>query len=403
MTIGSGTFACILLSFCLSACNLSPRRPAGVPASAIYVDHTFVECSFVPKSNANLCTVYKDDTGEILAEALFVLEGTQRAGNQSELHYAGFGHRVIYLKNGRSLVPRDAIEATERDPTNRVIRDRLKDLSGVHAAKAIDCGRVVLPIQLARATDSPSECALRAFAERKPFYVRFYRDHHVSIRFQGFAGDREGNLYEVDYDDLGWKGALLPKETQLLDGGLTVVMPCPKPSALTRTFDGRLACNRPAAGQNSQLINNRKSSPVLSIEELLANRRTYAHTLVIVRGCYAEGFELSALMECSPKDQGAHRDNSIWVENASVYEMFTIRGKEYPSYLSDTPLVFNYREAKDLQAWKRLRIGEVVLFGQFETTDWRDEPTEGGFGHLGAYSHELILADVLTSPRIGPE
>ena len=68
MTIGYGTFACILLSFCLSACNLSPRRPAAVPASATYVDHTFIECSFVQHSNANLCTVYKADTGEILVE-----------------------------------------------------------------------------------------------------------------------------------------------------------------------------------------------------------------------------------------------------------------------------------------------------------------------------------------------
>jgi hypothetical protein len=396
MTIGPGTFVCILLSSCLSACNLSPHRPDGVPASAIYADDTFVECSFVQQSNANLCTVYKDDTGEILAEALFVLDGTQRAAQQSELHYAGFGHRVIYLKNGRRLVPRDAIEASERDPTNRVIRDRLKDLSGGHAAKAIDCGRVVLPLQVERPTDSPSECALRTFAARKAFCVRFYHDHYNSIRFQGFAGDRKGNLYEVDYDDLGWNGALLPKETQLLDGGLTVVMACPKPSALIKTFDGKLACSGRAAGQNSRVIENRELSPVLSIEELLANRRSYAHTLVTVRGCYINGEELSALTKCSPEDQSAQRNEIIWVEQASDYEIpSAIRAKLPLSYLSDPQLVFNYRAAKDLQPWKRLRIGEVVLFGQFETTDWRDEPTEGGFGHVGAYSHQLILVDVL--------
>lgn len=395
MTIGYGTFACILLSFCLSACNLSPRRPAGVPASASYVDHTFIECSFVQHSNANLCTVYKDDTGEILAEALFVLNGTLRAGNQSELHYAGFGHRVIDLKNGRSLVPRDAIEATDRDPTNRVILDRMKDLSGVHAAKAIDCGRGELPIELARATDSPSECALRAVAERKAFYVRFYCDRQASIRFQGFASDRDGNLYEVNYDAVGWNGALLPKETQLLDGGLTVVMSCPKPPTLTETLDGRLTCNRPAAEQNSQLINNRKSAPVLSIAELLANRRTYAHTMVIVRGCYIEGFELSELMECPSKVSRKEQRVECFPNDQRAQLARRIAVEKYPSYLSHTELVFNYREAQDLQAWERLRIGEVVLFGQFETTDWRDEPTDGEFGHLGDYSDELILADVL--------
>jgi hypothetical protein len=116
--------------------------------------------------------------------------------------------------------------------------------------------------------------------------------------------------------------------------------------------------------------------------------------MVIVRGCYTEGLELSELMgcpskgslkerrvECFPKDQRAQPARRIWVE-------------QYPSYLSHTELVFNYREAQDLQAWERLRIGEVVLFGQFETTDWRDEPTDGEFGQ-GDYSDELILADVL--------
>jgi hypothetical protein len=50
-----------------------------------------------------------------------------------------------------------------------------------------------------------------------------------------------------------------------------------------------------------------------------------------------------------------------------------------------------------LQASKKLHTGEIVLVGQFETNDWRDEPGGGGFGHLGAYSSELILANVVNS------
>ena len=39
---------------------------------------------------------------------------------------------------------------------------------------------------------------------------------------------------------------------------------------------------------------------------------------------------------------------------------------------------------------------EVVLLGQFETVEQQVVPeTQSGFGHLGAYSHELILADVV--------
>jgi len=44
---------------------------------------------------------------------------------------------------------------------------------------------------------------------------------------------------------------------------------------------------------------------------------------------------------------------------------------------------------------------EVVLLGQFETVAQQFPlETQSGFGHLGAYSHELILADVLSNKPV---
>jgi len=63
-------------------------RPASVPTSAVWVDNTFVDCSVDTQARANRCTVYKDDTGEILADGLFVLNTTYEGVDKSQLHYA---------------------------------------------------------------------------------------------------------------------------------------------------------------------------------------------------------------------------------------------------------------------------------------------------------------------------
>jgi hypothetical protein len=399
-----------------------------VPASAAWIEGTYIDCSLATQSDTNFCTVYQDETGEILADAVFVLNATRRAAALSDLSYLGFSHhRIIYLTNGLELVPRSALEATERDPTNRVIRERLTNFIGPEKTRVIDCGKTA---------DAASQCALKALAERRPFYVRYYRAREDSIRFQGFAGDADGNVQEVDYDDEGWESVPLPPEAQLLDGGLTVVLPCPKPIRLEKTAN-RLTCDGSSAERTARAGGINTSVSVLSVEELLSKRWLYAHSLVTVRGCYSEYFEYSGLASCSSrKDESAepeqsmwaeawdaavqyarrflfpHREvpnwhpkarsfqsNDIWVESP-VYEWqnaAAFRGVRGKLLVSETPLVSNFRDAEDLQASKKLHTGEIVLVGQFETNDWRDEPGGGGFGHLGAYSSELILANVVNS------
>src|ERR1700693_4155622 len=106
----------VALLTCLLGCRQQHHRPANVPSSAVWVDGAFIDCSVEQQSKANRCTVYRDRTGEILADGLFVLNTSLREADSSELQYAAFGHRLIYLADARTLVP---WAASERDPVNR--------------------------------------------------------------------------------------------------------------------------------------------------------------------------------------------------------------------------------------------------------------------------------------------
>ena len=78
------------------------------------------------------------------------------------------------------------------------------------------------------------------------------------------------------------------------------------------------------------------------------------------------------------------------------------KGLEMPAIKKE---LFNYDERRNAETWKKLKpspdreqaVLEVVLLGQFETVAQQFPlETQSGFGHLCAYSHELILADVLS-------
>jgi len=225
---------CFLL--CLSACSNFHFRPSKVPHSAVWADGTFIDCSVEPRAKADRCAVYKDDTGEVLADGLFLLNTSGAAADKSELQYAAFGNGVIYLSDARKLEP---WVPSERDPTRRIVNDRLRSIAVKTGKEAIECqGSDGRP-------DNVYDCALRAMADRQPFYAKYYRQGVDSFFFIGFAGDADGNVYEVDYDSLGWSGRDLPRDAQLLDGNHTFVMPCPKPVSLRKMPDGMLACARP--------------------------------------------------------------------------------------------------------------------------------------------------------------
>ena len=153
-----------------------------------------------------------------------------------------------------------------------------------------------------------------------------------------------------------------------------------------------------------------ETAPTLSVEELLADPQSHAHTMVKVSGCFVLGLESVTLRPCSASEPG----EAIWVEDARfVKEMQKHRlpdvadampkGLEKPAIKKE---LFTYEERRNTEAWKKLKPSadpeqaavEVVLLGQFETVAEQAAPqTQSGIGHLGAYSQELILADVLSN------
>jgi len=117
---------------------------------------------------------------------------------------------------------------------------------------------------------------------------------------------------------------------------------------------------------------------------------------VTLQGTYRSGFERSSLLLCA----GGHTAE-LWLEDAySVFALSKLNERQPPSGRWDIPILnFNYNEGKNAAAWGKLRsegdCSEVTLVGQFETK----APKTGGFGHLGAYEHELILLDVLSAKK----
>ena len=229
---------CVVLLMHLGGCWIGPHRPPNVPTSATWVDHTFIDCSVETQSKANRCTVYKDDTGEILANGLFVLNTSKSAAESSELRYAAFGGRIIYLESARTLVP---WWPSERDPTNRIMIERLRSLAGRGGKQATECRNTAHGARRILKT----ECALEAFKEKKPFYVRFANQGvDYEVWSNGFAGDADGNVWELDFDSKGLSQSSLPKAAELHDDNRIVVIPCPKPIALTLNVLGALTCSR---------------------------------------------------------------------------------------------------------------------------------------------------------------
>ncbi|SRR6266566_2212852 len=151
-----------------------------------------------------------------------------------------------------------------------------------------------------------------------------------------------------------------------------------------------------------------ETAPTVSVEELLANPEDYAHTMVKASGCFVRGLEGMTLRSCSASGMG----EAIWVEDARfVQEMQKHRLPDLPDAIPkglQRPAInrqlFTYDEKHNAEAWKELKpssdreqtVLEVELLGQFETAA---VPliAKSPFGHLGAYSHELILADLLSS------
>ena len=125
--------------------------------------------------------------------------------------------------------------AFERDPSHRVIDNRLKALATKGSSQAVDCRT---------AGRDAAECVLGAFSTHRPFYWGYDWQGADFFGYRGLAGDELGNVYDVNYNSIGWMVPAPPKG-QLLDDNHTFVMPCPEPVALQKNTDGSVTCVMP--------------------------------------------------------------------------------------------------------------------------------------------------------------
>jgi hypothetical protein len=118
-----------------------------------------------------------------------------------------------------------------------LIDKKLLSLSG-RGGPALNCGWVGIK----QNSNTASDCALRAFAQRSPFYVR-YDLHGIDSQVSaGLAGDAGGDVYFVEYDSMGWETDGLPRAAEVTDEKHIYTEPCPSPVTLSKTQTGRLTC-----------------------------------------------------------------------------------------------------------------------------------------------------------------
>ena len=218
----------LLLAFCLSGCKTAPRRPANVPASAVPVEGAFIDCTVEKTSHLNRCTVYKQDSGEVQVSGLFALSGAGREASETELRYVAFDGSQVWLPDARTLQP---IVLEEYAVPGMV--DRLATLAG---SDAENCGR----IRRSQRPSSASDCARRAFAAKKPFFVSYDQNTWDGGWTVGFAGDKSGGLYFAEFIVGGWPPQPPSENVRVSDDKRIRFGPCPKPILWER--NGELTC-----------------------------------------------------------------------------------------------------------------------------------------------------------------
>lgn len=228
-----------LLAVSLLGCDATHPRPSNVPLTAVWADHAFIDCSAGTSSNANRCTVYKDDTGEILAEGLFRLNSSHSAAAKSDLRYIAFGKRQIYLENATWLVEE---AATDRDPSYRIVDEELKKLASSGGPEApINCNGS----DSLSTVDAMGECATKAFIESHPFFVRYYQPMPNSFGYRAFAGNDSRHIYFVEW--YSYEFPIGDRAGSGFDGGHGLISPCPVPARLVKMNNGELTCAIPLA------------------------------------------------------------------------------------------------------------------------------------------------------------
>ncbi|HLZ12355.1 MAG TPA: hypothetical protein VKP58_07195 [Candidatus Acidoferrum sp.] len=152
----------------------------------------FIQCSPEVQSNADRCTIYRDDSGEILADGLFVIPKSGGAASPEDLHYAAFGIEGILLANAQILSQKSP---SSGDPGRRILVRRLNDLASKRGGTPINCNYV----PYSPSARSANECVENAIATKTPFFVESYDQRRYRFLYVGIVGDAQGTISEVEY------------------------------------------------------------------------------------------------------------------------------------------------------------------------------------------------------------
>lgn len=217
-------------------------RPANVPATAVLLDDTYLDC---PPSQFEVrfgqpCKVYDRTTGKVLDADPFAV--------------------------------------------------RLKAFSNRHAGSVVDCGR----IPMRTPDDRIAECVRTAFKNRKPFAVQYFSDFGFMTYAYGLTGDAGGNIAMATYDSRGFPNVRPTRRTELLDGNRVRLTPCVAPINLGTTDDGAVACI-PAINEQASASAARQQPIDTTICAIADNPPAFNNRLVRVRGHVSGNFEYSIL------------------------------------------------------------------------------------------------------------
>lgn len=302
MRKGLSLLTLLLAYVAFIGCGQAHRWPRNVPSSAVYVDGVFIDCSVEKAHNENRCTVFKDGTGEILADGFFGAGDPPTAVEKPELAYVGYTNDggpgpAILLRNSRVL---SLVNASGGDPTNRLIRERLQSLASTDRQDATDCGDTAMD----KPDASVSSCIQTAFASRKSFYARYFDDGNIRYISYGLASDPAGNVFEVVYNRSGLLNFNLGKNEQVFDDYHIRVRECIKPVTLGKTEEGMIACVTTINAEASAAAAHQKRIDT-TICEILKDPSAFNNTIVRVRGHFSGNFEYSVL-------SGNGCSGSIW-------------------------------------------------------------------------------------------
>lgn len=294
------TNLCVVSLLCCG-CREIHFRPWNVPFSAARVDGAYIECHVEKAQNEDRCTVYKENTGEILADGFWGSGYPPIGVKDSDLRYTAYKHDTlgayIFLKDARVLSLK---EASERDPTNRLIHDRLESLASSGRQSPLDCGETAINNPDSRI----SECTQTAFDAGKTFFVRYFLPGVIRVYSYGLADDGDGNVYEVIYDSRGLLTFDLGKNENIYDNNHIRVTTCLKPVTLAKTAEGMLACVVPIDEAASAIAAARKPIET-SVCAILENPSAFNNKIVSVHGHFSGNFEYSEL-------SGDGCSGSIW-------------------------------------------------------------------------------------------